>query len=322
VRSLTVVGGGVELAVLEDGDRRRPTLVFIHGYPDTKEIWTEVLVDLVDSFHVVAYDVRGAGRSEAPRGLRAYDLDRLADDLLAVIATVSPSAPVHLIGHDWGAIAGWEFATLARFDGKLASFTAVAGPSLDQVSLAVRELLAHGRLLEALGRLYRSWYVLALCTPGVPTLAWRMPNPVRRWRRFLERAERVPQGQAHPAPTLARDATKGSNLYRRNIPRRLLSPRRNALARVPVQLIVPTGDRFISPVYYAEAERYAPGLRRRIVSASHWVPLEQPAQLARWVAEFVQDSEARERNGGACSSDTARPGSSPGSAGPTRASST
>jgi pimeloyl-ACP methyl ester carboxylesterase len=35
----TVVSNGVELALIEAGDSARPTLVFVHGYPDTKEIW-------------------------------------------------------------------------------------------------------------------------------------------------------------------------------------------------------------------------------------------------------------------------------------------
>lgn len=299
--------------------------MFVHGYPDTKEIWDDVLAELDDRFHVVAYDVRGAGASGRPSGPRAYDLARLADDLLEVIAAVSPHAPVHLVGHDWGAIAGWEFATLARLDGKLATFTAVAGPSLDQVSLTARELISKPsprRLVELADRLRRSWYVLALLTPGFPTLTWRMVLTRRRWRAFLERVEGVPHREGHPAATLARDGSRCSNLYRRNIPRRLLRPRRDALARVPVQLIVPTRDRFISTRYYAEAERYAPELRRRMVSASHWLPLEQPQLLAGWVAEFVQDSEAGGRNGGACSSDTESPGSSPDQAGQTRASST
>ena len=80
----TVYSGEVELAVAEGGDSRRPTVVFIHGYPDTKELWDEVLARLGRRYHLVAYDVRGAGASSRPRGPAAYDLARLADDLEAV----------------------------------------------------------------------------------------------------------------------------------------------------------------------------------------------------------------------------------------------
>src|ERR1700742_2387826 len=97
-----ITGAGVELALLEAGDPARPTLVFIHGYPDTKESWDEVMQRLAPRYHVVAYDVRGAGGSGAPRGPKAYDLDRLADDLERVLAESNPAGPVHLVGHDWG----------------------------------------------------------------------------------------------------------------------------------------------------------------------------------------------------------------------------
>jgi NAD(P)-dependent dehydrogenase (short-subunit alcohol dehydrogenase family)/pimeloyl-ACP methyl ester carboxylesterase len=289
------MGAGVQLALLEAGDTSRPTLVFVHGYPDTKEVWCDVLALLRSRFHVVAYDVRGAGRSSAPRGPRAYDFERLGDDLAAVIAATSPESPVHLVGHDWGAIAGWEFATDGRFSGRLASFTAIAGPSLDQVALGGRVLVRRptpGNLAKVLGRLRRSWYVLALLTPGVPTLAWRGPLAHGRWRWLLENGERLPPREEHPAPSIGRDGTMGSNLYRRNIPRRMLRPRVDARAHVPVQLILPSGDHFISASYYDAAERHAPELRRRVVAGSHWAPRRHPELIARWVDEFATDVQA------------------------------
>lgn len=289
----TVVHHGVQLAVAQVGDPVRPTVVFIHGYPDTKEMWDEVLSRLAPKFHLVAYDVRGAGASSAPRGRAAYDFERLADDFAAVCAAVAPGKKVHLVGHDWGAIQGWEFATSPRFDGTLASFTAIAGPSLDQVMSSGRGLLRRGRPVEALRRARRSWYVLGLCAPGGPTLAWRGLLAGGRWRQLLARGERVPVADDYPARTLARDGLRGSNLYRRNIPPRILRPRPAAVARVPVQLIVPTGDRFIAPQYYEQAERYAPQLWRRVVAGSHWAPRSEPESVARWVGELVEEVETK-----------------------------
>ncbi|MEU5157858.1 alpha/beta fold hydrolase, partial [Glycomyces sp. NPDC021274] len=62
--------GGIELCVAELGDPDRPTVMLVHGYPDSKEVWSEVARRLADRFHVVLYDVRGCGRSTAPRPLR------------------------------------------------------------------------------------------------------------------------------------------------------------------------------------------------------------------------------------------------------------
>ena len=289
----TVCSGRVELAVAEGGDSRRPTIVFIHGYPDTKELWDEVLARLGRRYHLVAYDVRGAGASSRPRGPAAYDLARLADDLEVVIAAVSPQRPVHLVGHDWGAIQGWEFVALERFRNKLASLTAIAGPPLDR-AVAARARRPTPRRPGALPRQRRrSWYVVALCTPGVPTLTWRWLLAGPRWTWFLRNVERLGEKAPAPALTLAADGIHGSKLYRRNILRRTLRPRTDAVARVPVQLVIPTRDHFIPPSYYDGADQLAPALRRRVVGATHWVPRTEPGLIARWVTEFVDQVEAR-----------------------------
>jgi pimeloyl-ACP methyl ester carboxylesterase len=113
-----------------------------------------------------------------------------------------------------------------------------------------------------------------------------------RWRSFLQHREGVATTSAYPSPTVREDGRRGANLYRANIACRLLR-RRHAPARahVPVQLIVPDGDRFIPRRYYERAESAAPLLRRRRVPGSHWAPRTQPALIARWVAEWVVQAE-------------------------------
>jgi pimeloyl-ACP methyl ester carboxylesterase len=102
---------GVQLAVVECGQPAAPTVLLVHGYPDTHRIWDDVCAALAADHHVVRYDVRGAGRSGRPADLRGYRLDQLADDLFAVAAAVSPSRPVHVAAHDWGSVQAWHAVT-------------------------------------------------------------------------------------------------------------------------------------------------------------------------------------------------------------------
>jgi NAD(P)-dependent dehydrogenase (short-subunit alcohol dehydrogenase family)/pimeloyl-ACP methyl ester carboxylesterase len=286
----TVRSGDVELAVAEVGDRSRATLILVHGYPDTKEIWDLVVPKLAPRFHVVTYDVRGSGASTVPHGAAAYDFARLGDDLEAVIDAVSPQQPVHLVGHDWGGIAGWELVTMPRFAGKLLSFTTIAGPSLDQIGAKLRELLRHGRVLEVLKRTRRSFYVPLLCTPGLPGFWWQVAMAEgSRWRAYLKYVERVPIDARYPVGNIATGGVAQSNLYRRNIPGRISRPHTGNVARVPVQVIVPSKDRWISPDYYDMADRHAPIVRRRTLPGSHWAPRSQPRLVARWIESFVED---------------------------------
>lgn len=290
--------GGVELCVAELGDADRPTVVLVHGYPDSKEVWSEVALQLAERWHVVLYDVRGHGRSTAPKPLRGgFTLEKLTDDFLAVIDTVSPDRPVHVVGHDWGSVQSWEFVTVGRTEGRIASFTSMSGPSLDHFGHWIKKRMARPtprRVGQLLGQGAKSWYVYMLHTPVLPELAWRGPLG-RRWPRILERLEKVSPGD-YPTASLPDDAAHGAWLYRDNVRARLSRPRADAYAHAPVLLITPTGDSFLSERLYDELEDWVPALVRRSLPAKHWVPRTRPDQLASWITEFVSANESGERD--------------------------
>ena len=295
-RERWVSTGGIELCVAELGDPARPTVLLVHGYPDSKEVWSEVAERLADRFHVVLYDVRGHGRSTAPTPLRGgFTLEKLTDDFLAVADAVSPDKPVHLVGHDWGSVQSWEFATVKRTEGRIASFTSMSGPSLDHFGHWIKKRMARPTprgVGQLLGQGAKSWYVYMLHTPVLPELAWRGPLG-KRWPKILERVEKVPAGD-YPTPSLPSDAAHGAWLYRDNVRSRLRRPREDAYAHVPVQLVLPLGDIFLSERLYDELERWAPQLVRRTLPAKHWVPRTRPDQLSAWISEFVLANEERE----------------------------
>lgn len=285
--------GGVRLCVAEYGDAALPTVVLVHGYPDSKEVWSEVAGLLADRFHVVLYDVRGHGRSGAPARLKGgFTLEKLTEDFLAVVDAVSPDRPVHLVGHDWGSVQGWEFATVGGTEGRISSFTSISGPSLDHFGHWIKRRVRRPtprRVAQVLGQGAKSWYVYALHTPVLPEMAWRGALG-KQWPKLLARVEKLPS-DGYPTASLPEDAAHGAWLYRDNVRRRLGNPRADAYAHVPVQLITPTGDAFLSERLYDDLEQWVPRLTRRTVAAKHWVPRSRPEQLSRWIGDFVTAHE-------------------------------
>ncbi|MFB9674934.1 SDR family oxidoreductase [Streptosporangium vulgare] len=276
-----VESGDVRLALFEQGDPAAPTVLLVHGYPDTHRVWDEVAALLEDRFHVVRYDVRGAGLSGAPRATEGYGYDHLAADLAAVLDAVGKPG-VHLVGHDWGSIQGWQVIGRPGIEERILSFTSVGGPHLDQAARFVR----HGRPREVAGQLLRSWYIGAFQIPVVPELVLRAVLP-----RVLNRSVRAPERPGHPAETLVRDALNGLGLYRANmLTGRGASPVA-PVPRTPVQLVEATKDPFVSPALLASAHRWAPGLWHRRVPAGHWVQRSHPEVLARMIAEFAEHVE-------------------------------
>ncbi|MFH7337175.1 SDR family oxidoreductase [Streptomyces sp. KHY 26] len=307
-RERTVRTGGIELCVAELGDARQPTVVLVHGYPDSKEVWSEMAPRLAERFHVVLYDVRGHGRSTAPRPLRGgFTLAKLTDDFLAVVDAVSPDRPVHLVGHDWGSVQSWEFVTVGRTEGRIASFTTISGPSLDHFGHWIKDRLRRPtprRAAQLLGQGAKSWYVGMLHTPVLPEAAWRGPLG-KRWPGLLERAEGVAAGD-YPTASLPGDAAHGAWLYRDNVRPRLSHPRPDAYAHAPVQLITPQDDAFLSERLYDDLDRWVPRLTRRTIPAKHWVPRTRPDQLCAWIEEFVASVEGGRPEPGATGPHAAR----------------
>ncbi|GAB3871181.1 SDR family oxidoreductase [Kibdelosporangium lantanae] len=275
---MKVASGDVSLAVYTHGDPHNPTLLLVHGYPDNHTMWDGVVEVLKDRYHVVTYDTRGAGASTRPRAVADYRLPLLADDLFAVIDAVSPGERVHVVAHDWGSIQAWEAVTDPRADDRIASYTTMSGPCLDHIGMWNRRRLSRPtprNLLRLLNQQLHSWYIALFHVPVLPALAWRLGAG-----RILARIE----GLDHP-PRVA-DAVHGMKLYRANIFQRIRSPRSRS-TDVPVQVIMPTGDRYVTPALLSDLERWTSRLWRRKVAGGHWVAARKPAVVARMVDEFV-----------------------------------
>lgn len=289
-RRWVVGAANVELAVHEGGLADAPVVVLVHGYPDTSRVWDGVAARLAHRYHVVTYDVRGAGASGAPDSREGYALDLLMGDMAKVLATVSPTRPVHLVGHDWGSVQGWEAVTGEGAGRRFASFTSISGPCLDHVGhwMLARRSLRPKDVAVLVRQGLRSWYVGAFQLPGA-TFFWRLGG-ARLVVRSLRRAGELPEG-VEPNPTLATDGARGINLYRANVPQRLRHPGDRS-TEVPVQLIVPSGDPFVTPALLDGTARWAPRLWRRDVPGGHWLPRTEPDRVAGWIEDLVEHVEA------------------------------
>jgi NAD(P)-dependent dehydrogenase (short-subunit alcohol dehydrogenase family)/pimeloyl-ACP methyl ester carboxylesterase len=290
-RTRTVQSGTVRLAVHESGDAAAPTVVLVHGYPDTSAVWSGVVAELEGRFHVVTYDVRGAGDSDRPRGRANYRLELLAQDLRAVLDAVCPGRPVHLVGHDWGSVQSWEAVTDGGAGHRIASFTSVSGPCLDHVGHWSRSgLRTPGRLPSVVRQTLKSWYIGLFHLPVVTPLMWQSWLG-RSFGPALERIEGIPHSEAYPAPTLARDGACGVQLYRANILPSLRRPRERRTS-VPVQVIVAVNDRYLTPALARAAARpWVDRLWVREVHTGHWLPRKAPDAMARAISELVDHVE-------------------------------
>ncbi|WP_433264946.1 SDR family oxidoreductase [Actinosynnema sp. CS-041913] len=260
-RERFVQAGDLRIRVVEGGLSGAPVVVLAHGFPDDLRVWDGVAARLGERFWVVRFDLRGAGGSERPSGRGGYRMEWLVRDVLAV---VGDRGPVHLVGHDWGSVIGWQ--AVARHPDAFLSFTSISGPDLDHVGAWVRR-----HPLQAPNLVRKSWYIAGFMVPLVPELVWRLPHVRRRLR------------------ANHRELVNGLELYRANIGRGGAPLK----VRVKVHQIALRNDPYVSEKHLQAAEPWTDDLTRSHLFAGHWAPRTHPDQVASLIEDFIAGTTRR-----------------------------
>ena len=144
--------GALRFDVVDQGPLDGDVVVLLHGFPERASHWHGVARQLGQAgLRTVAPDQRGYSPDARPRGRASYRISLLVADIVSLIREVA--RPVHLVGHDWGALVAWR--------------TAAAHPDLVRTltTISVPHPAAYVRSLLTSSQLLRSWYVLAFQPP-------------------------------------------------------------------------------------------------------------------------------------------------------------
>lgn len=106
----------------DDGE---PVLL-LHGFPQHSGEWELVLPSLhTAGLRTYALDQRGYSPGARPSAVADYRRDEYVADAVAVLDALGVQS-THVIGHDWGAMAGWNLAD--RHPERVRTLTAVSVP--------------------------------------------------------------------------------------------------------------------------------------------------------------------------------------------------
>lgn len=164
---VVLVDPGDRIHFVDWDGRGSPAILLVHGLGATGLVWAPVARRLVAVRHVVAIDLRGHGLSDAPTEADAYELDRLAGDVIAVAegSGVLEDGPAVLVGHGFGAVVaaaaaadlGQACSGLVLVDGGLESMTAATGVDADEFLRGLDEPPEVLRSMAAFIEDRRSW---------------------------------------------------------------------------------------------------------------------------------------------------------------------
>jgi epoxide hydrolase 4 len=307
---------GITLSCRATGERGRPVLLFLHGFPESAFVWDDLLEHFAKpengGYRCIAPNLRGFEKSSAPTDVKAYRPKFLVQDIQALIAVETQGQNgqlAALVAHDWGGAVAWNLINqMPQLAQKLVIINS------PHPGTFLRELQNSPKQQAA------SEYMNFLITPEAETLL-AQDDFKRLWQFLIKTntganagANAGAQGaSAAPAPApawLTEDVknqyrevwnaglTGGCNLYRASPLRPPTSgdpaaaaitlPREMLTINLPTLVIWGLDDAALPPELVEGLDDYIADLTLiKVPGASHWIVHENPQLVIRTIAEFL-----------------------------------
>lgn len=288
---------GITLSCRGAGERGRPVLVFLHGFPEAAFVWDELLEHFArpenGGYRCVAPNLRGFERSSAPTDVSAYRPKHLVQDIAALIAAESPGGPVAcLVAHDWGGAVAWNLANqLPQLIQRLAIVNSPhPGTFLRELKTNPRQQAASAYMnflirpdaekLLADNDFARMWPFFSNGTPGGAT--W-LTDAVKAQYRAVWNAGLTGGCNYYRASPLRPPRTEDPGAAAIDLPHAMLT------VNVPTLVVWAMNDIALPPELIDGLDAYIPQLTlHRVEGASHWIVHEQPQLVATYLGGFLK----------------------------------
>lgn len=290
---------GITLSCRAAGERGRPVLMFLHGFPEAAFVWDFLLAYFSRAenggYRCVAPNLRGFEHSSAPTDVSAYRPKCLVQDIGALIAIETQNQGGQLaclVAHDWGGAVAWNLANqLPHLAKRLAIINSPhPGTFLRELKNSPEQQAASG-------------YMNFLIRPDAEELLAQ--DDYRRLWEFL-----TGTFGSHAATWLTEEVkaqyrevwnaglTGGCNLYRASPlrPPRAQDPGAAAVdlphemltVKLPTLVIWALDDIALPPALIEGLDAYVEHLTvQTIPDASHWVVHEKPHLVAQLLQQFL-----------------------------------
>jgi epoxide hydrolase 4 len=263
-------------------------MVFLHGFPEFWYAWKDQLAEFGRDHLAVAPDMRGYNLSSKPDGVEHYRIPSLVADVHALAERLGagPKRKFTLVGHDWGGVVAWSYA--AAHPESLDKLVVVNAPHPGVFGRLLREDPAQQKA---------SAYMLMFRSPeGEKTLSANNHQMLTQMvlgeglkNGAFNEADKAAYIEAWSQPGAL---TGGLNYYRASqvgpSSTAAPAPASGPMINVPTLVIWGEKDTALLTSNLVGLEQFVPQLTiKRIPEGTHWVVHEKPADVNRYIRDFI-----------------------------------
>jgi epoxide hydrolase 4 len=260
-----IATNGINLHVVQSGLAGGPAVLLLHGFPEFWYGWRRQIPALsAAGYRVIVPDQRGYNLSDKPRGVRAYNMNTLAEDVIGLLDALGHDQ-VYLAGHDWGGVIAWWIAR--NYPERIAKLAILNAP---HSSAYQRYALTHPK------QGIKSWYISFFQLPLLPEALtrrffWRTPPPDTTPEAFSEQD----LAQYREAVRQPRALHSMINYYRAAVWHPAKARVRSPRITVPTLILWGKRDRYLSAELAHESAALCDDARVEMFDTSHWLQHEQ-----------------------------------------------
>ena len=290
---------GITLNVALAGDPRSPSVILLHGFPESHRTWREIAPRLQHRFRLIMPDQRGFAGSDRPQEVAAYKTDKLVDDIFA-LADALRLSEFALVGHDFGGAIAWPAA--ARCDSRLTRLAIINAP---------HPVIFQKSLIDSAAQRSASQYIRTFRLPGFEAAVEAIGFETFFEKTFGPHVDIGAIPESEKRQYIAEWAQPGAltamlNWYR--AAKVLLPPRGITIpvpdrvlrafprVRIPTLVIWGMRDRALLPVQLDGLEVLVEDLTVvRLPNAGHFAPWEMPDDVSRALERFLGEQATSTR---------------------------
>ncbi|XP_053690199.1 epoxide hydrolase 3-like [Sabethes cyaneus] len=268
---------GVRLHYVENGDREKPLMLFLHGFPEFWFSWRHQLEEFAKDYWVVALDLRGFGNSEQPDDPAAYRIDLVVEDIRSFIQTSGHEKAI-VIGHGFGATVGFQF--VLKHMPMVERYVMMGGASLT---------VTRSLLLTSWQQFKMSWNSFFYRVPNLPEF-YVSCKDFRFIEQNMGRFLTFQELEAYKYTFSRKDAMKRAlHCLRENFNLWRIEERLPAIdIYSPGLYLVAENDQFVSMHSAPALVKAYDSLKFRVVpGCGHYMHLESPAVINKMIRDFL-----------------------------------